>query len=206
MVTVGTKHKRLPCQYLKCIFLTSFPNITNHQNLTSDRSLQLFLKLRLAGRSGRQNKSETINNTTRAAQLSRYWVLANIRTIQGRDFFETPRRVKTIINDQVTSGDRATLFKSRYIRARLFLVMTRLKRLLIRPHSRNVLVKNINKTSLVFKSLQTLHCLRGGRKFPGLSSVWFISFVLSLRDIQWGKMRELFLPQHKSISYFSSDH
>ena len=60
--------------------------------------------------------------------------------------------MRTIINDGVTNGDRATLFKSRYIRTRLFLVMTRPKRILIRPHF-NVLVKNINKTSLVFKSL-----------------------------------------------------
>ena len=40
--------------------------------------------------------------------------------------------MRTIINELVTNGDRATLFKSRYIRARLFLVMTGLKRILIK--------------------------------------------------------------------------
>ena len=73
--------------------------------------------------------------------------------------------MRTIINDPVTNGDRATLFKSRYIRTRLFLVMTGLKRILIRPHLRNVLVKNINKTSLVSESLKNIALLVGRRKF-----------------------------------------
>ena len=95
--------------------------------------------------------------------LSNYTDLHSIRITEGRDFSETAReskgRVRTIINDPVRNGDRATLFKSRYISSRLFLVMTGLKRILIRPHLRNVLVKNINKTSGWFsRVLKTLHC------------------------------------------------
>ena len=55
----------------------------------------------------------------------------------------------TIINERVTNGDGATLFKSRYIRPLAREIgpdHDQLKRVLIRPHSRHVIVKSINKT------------------------------------------------------------
>ena len=100
--------------------------------------------------------------------------------------------MRTIINDRVTNGDRATLFKSRYIRTRLFLVMTGLKRILIGPHLRNVLVKNIKKTSLVSKSYKNIALLVSRRKFQ--SDLYQLFWVLERGR---GKRRELCFPRRK---------